>query len=106
MDSSVLPAGSEALFPMGRIGRTPMIGRRRELAEALADLSRVRAGEGRVLLVSGEPGVGKTRFAREIAAQMQAVGGVTLSSECYAEGDVPYDPFARMVRESIPLGVL
>jgi predicted ATP-dependent serine protease len=35
---------------------------------ALADLRRTLGGEGRVLLISGEPGVGKTRFIREIMA--------------------------------------
>ena len=62
-------------------------------------LSHALAGEGRVLLISGEPGVGKTRLAREIVAQMQAAGGTALSGECYAEGDVPYTPVARIIRE-------
>jgi DNA-binding CsgD family transcriptional regulator/RecA/RadA recombinase len=102
MDSRIQPAMSPGPSLLERVGRGPLVGRGRELAEAAVDLRHALAGEGRVLLISGEPGVGKTRLAREIMAQMQAAGGTALSGECYAEGDVPYAPVARLIRESFP----
>ena len=44
------------------------------------------SGEERVLLVSGEPGVGKTRLVRELMAQVQVAGARVLFGECYEEG--------------------
>jgi DNA-binding CsgD family transcriptional regulator/tetratricopeptide (TPR) repeat protein len=87
---------------LDRIGRGPLVGRQRELVEALADLRRVLAGEGRVLVISGEPGVGKTRLAQEIMARMQAAGGMAHAAGCYAEGDLPYAPMSRIIRDSFP----
>jgi DNA-binding CsgD family transcriptional regulator/tetratricopeptide (TPR) repeat protein len=44
------------------------VGRDRELARAVGLLDEARAGRGRLLLCTGEAGIGKTRFAEEIAA--------------------------------------
>ncbi len=54
-------------------------------------------GEGQVLLISGEPGVGKTRLARELLTYAQAIGAAVLSGECFAEGRAPYAPLAEMI---------
>ena len=50
---------------------SPFIGRVRELAQLRQALDRARAGTGSVVLVTGEPGIGKTRLVEE------AVGGHT-----------------------------
>src|SRR5215831_14382566 len=44
----------------------PLYGRARELAELEAALDRAMAGRGSALLISGEPGVGKTRLVEEL----------------------------------------
>ncbi|MGE5601524.1 MAG: ATP-binding protein, partial [Nitrososphaerales archaeon] len=98
-ETRIHPAASRAPSLLDRIGRELLVGRERELAEALVGLRHALAGEGRVLLISGEPGVGKTRFARELIAQMQAAGATALAGECYAEGDVPYAAVARIIRD-------
>jgi predicted ATPase/class 3 adenylate cyclase len=46
---------------------TPLVGRKRELAEALRA---IRAEQARLLTISGAGGVGKTRFAVEVAAEL------------------------------------
>ncbi|UCC88344.1 MAG: AAA family ATPase [Anaerolineales bacterium] len=51
---------------LDRIVRGQMVDRKRELEEARTFWQRARNGEGQVLLISGEPGIGKTRFVREI----------------------------------------
>ena len=50
------------------VGRTPFIGRESERTEARQLLDQAVTGQGTVLLVGGEPGVGKTRLAEEVLA--------------------------------------
>jgi hypothetical protein len=73
------------------------IGRERELAEAQRLWQQTLQGTGHVLLISGEPGVGKTRLARELLSQAQASGAAVLLGECFAEGTAPYAPMAEVI---------
>ncbi len=73
------------------------IGREGELAEAQRYWQQSTQGEGHVLLISGEPGVGKTRFAHELMAFAQTTGAAVLLGECFAEGSAPYAPLAEMI---------
>lgn len=84
-----------------RIGRGSLVGREKELIEARNLWNRTLAGQGQLLLVSGEPGVGKTRLVREIMTQVQVSGGQVFSGACYAEGGVPYAPFAAILRSAL-----
>src|SRR6185295_11465456 len=52
----------------------PLIDREREIAELEAALASALAGSGRVALLAGEPGIGKTRLARAFAAEAEARG--------------------------------
>jgi predicted ATPase len=56
---------------------------------------------GWLLLISGEPGVGKTRLLQELSTQVEVTGGRALVGVCYAEGGAPYAPFAQIVRRSL-----
>ncbi|MBM2851143.1 MAG: hypothetical protein HW418_4085, partial [Anaerolineales bacterium] len=94
-------AGGEAASLLDRIVRGRLVGREDELAEAVTLWQRAAAGERGVLLVSGEPGVGKTRFVRELVTQAQSSGATVLVGECYAEGGAPYAPIAQMIRQAL-----
>ncbi len=72
--------------------RGPLVGRERELA--LLRALWARAGrEGRTaVLVTGEPGIGKTRLVAELAAEVHAQGAVVLYGRAEEEALVPYEP--------------
>ena len=89
---------------LDRFVRGRLVGRDRELAEARAFWHRASQGQGQVLLISGEPGVGKTRLVRELATWVEVSGGRVLVGECYAEGGAPYAPIAQMIRAALILG--
>ena len=52
-----------------------LVGRGRELEAVASVLSRVASGERVVAMITGEPGIGKTRLLEELAARMRAAGG-------------------------------
>ena len=76
------------------------VGRVREMDEAKTVLRRAVSAQGQVLLISGEPGVGKTRFVRELVSTSDFPDANVLMGECYAEGGPPYAPLAQMIRDA------
>jgi class 3 adenylate cyclase/tetratricopeptide (TPR) repeat protein len=69
---------------------------RREQSVALQRLWRkVVAGRSQAALVSGEPGIGKTRLAAEVARLAHAEGGLVLYGRCEDELGIPFQPFAE-----------
>lgn len=79
--------------------RMPLVGRREEVAFLKAQYEAAAAGEGgRIILVSGEPGVGKTRLVQELGQYAWERGGVFLEGRYLREGTVPYAPWADALR--------
>lgn len=86
----------------GRIGRTPFVGRGRELQQLHAALDVAATGQGQVVLVAGEPGIGKTRLLAEFAEQARSEGWQVLAGQAYdTEGMPPYFPFTEALREFV-----
>jgi ABC-type oligopeptide transport system substrate-binding subunit len=96
-DSTITGRIQEPIL-LERLARGRMVGREREFAEAGAVWQRAQAGEGHVLLISGEPGIGKTRLMREVMTLAELSRATVLTGECYAEGGPPYAPIAQMIR--------
>ncbi|HEX9675823.1 MAG TPA: protein kinase [Anaerolineales bacterium] len=84
-----------------RVARGHFVGRQRELKQARSVWLQAQQGRGQALLISGEPGIGKSRLTRELATQAEISGGRVLVGECYPEGGVPYSPFAQMLRRAL-----
>jgi DNA-binding SARP family transcriptional activator len=81
----------------------PFVGRDREWA-LLADLlRRAMDGQGRIVLVSGEPGIGKTRLLEELAGLATARGAHVLVGQCYElEQNAAYAPIVEALRGLLP----
>jgi class 3 adenylate cyclase/tetratricopeptide (TPR) repeat protein len=87
------PAAAPALAE-----RTPFVGREAERAELRRFLDQAARGGGVLAMIGGEPGVGKTRLAEELAAEARQRGLLALTGRCYEmEGAPPYIPFVEMV---------
>src|SRR5438876_10674883 len=79
-------------------GGGTFVGRAHELATLGAALATARAGQGRVALLSGEPGVGKTRTAEEFARRACADGAEVLVGRCYeGEGAPAFWPWVQVL---------
>ncbi|MGH8975814.1 MAG: adenylate/guanylate cyclase domain-containing protein, partial [Acidimicrobiia bacterium] len=74
------------------VGRAVEVARIRKLWEAAVE------GERRVVLIGGEPGVGKTRLATELARTLHNEGAMVLAGRCDEDLGVPYQPFVEALR--------
>src|SRR4051794_10113591 len=75
--------------------RTPYVGREREREVLAGRIAAACDGTGGLVLVAGEPGIGKTRLTNEVCAQFDGV--VTLFGGCHDGDVVPYAPFAEAI---------
>ncbi len=77
----------------------PFVGRRHELGHLKRSWGASRDGRGcRVALLGGEPGVGKTRTAAELAREAYLEGTIVLSGSCDEDLAVPYQPFVEALQ--------
>ena len=103
-------AEAEQDNPLDRLAGGVIVGRERELDEMKAALEDALAGRGRLLLLVGEPGIGKTRTAEELATYARVRGARVHWGRCHeGEGAPAYWPWAQAlrsyVRESDPVGL-
>jgi DNA-binding NarL/FixJ family response regulator len=75
--------------------RDPLVGRDRELQEIGATIAAASGGEGGLLLLAGEAGVGKTTLAE---AAVAAAGVEALFGIASQRGSAPYTPIAAALR--------
>jgi len=75
------------------IGRTP------ELTSLRALLEQVKGGQGQVVVVSGEAGIGKSRLVMETRAEALASGFLVLQGSCFpTDRSCPYAPLLDLLR--------
>jgi predicted ATPase len=81
---------------------TNFVGRHRELRVLKSALEDAAAGRGRVVMLAGEPGIGKTRMVEELAAYATSTGSQVLWGRCYEDsGAPPYWPWIEVTRARI-----
>ena len=80
-------------------GTGTLVGRDRELSELRQGLEGALAGRGRLFMVAGDPGVGKTAVADAIGAEAVAAGATVLWGRAWGGGGAPsYWPWLRILR--------
>ncbi|MFM8323119.1 MAG: ABC transporter substrate-binding protein, partial [Chloroflexota bacterium] len=97
--------------PLDRVVRGRLVGRQRELGQAIEAWNAAAApaaggSPAPVLLLSGDPGIGKTRLATELIAHAQVHGARVLKGDCYADDGSPYAPLHAILEAAAGSGVL
>ena len=95
-------AVDDSVLPLPEVVETtpafPFAGRTAELAVLVSAWKEVSVGDRRLVLISGEPGVGKTRLVTEAVRIAHGEGGTILWGRCDAELGAPFEPFAEALR--------
>jgi DNA-binding winged helix-turn-helix (wHTH) protein/tetratricopeptide (TPR) repeat protein len=77
------------------------VGRAPEWSELCGALAGAASGRGCLCLISGEPGIGKTRLCTELAAEAKARGVAVLIGRCAEQEAVTYLPFVEILESLV-----
>ncbi len=78
------------------------VGRQRELEVLRSAFEEACAGHGRIVMLAGEPGIGKTRTAQELAGHAAGREAAVLWGRCHEEaGAPPYWPWVQILRAAL-----
>src|SRR5215470_19501623 len=87
-------------MPAGPQDAGGFVGRARELAVLHAAFREAAAGDARLVLVAGEPGIGKTELARAFAREASGDGALALWGSGWEDGGAPpYWPWVQVLRD-------
>ncbi len=96
------PAIGEPTFLRAFTEGTTFVGREAERDILKRALDQALDGRGKMVLIGGAPGVGKTRIASEIGAEASRRGMLTLIGSCYDRDDpVPFSPFVEILEAAL-----
>ena len=92
--------GESQLLAVREVRRpAAFVGRERELSELAGALHDAAGGQGRLFLLTGEPGIGKSRLAEELARHARAHGARVLIGRCWEAGGAPaFWPWLQSLR--------
>jgi WD40 repeat protein/DNA-binding SARP family transcriptional activator len=93
LDLDLAPVAPDLPLPL-RVTDGAFVGRRQELAELLSAWDATTAGDGRLTLIVGPAGIGKTRLAAELARRAHGGGGLVLYGRAM-ERTSRFHPFAE-----------
>ena len=86
---------------LGELPRSRFVGRERELATLHQRLDKVETGQGQVVGIVGEPGMGKSRLLREFRRSLAGRRVTYLEGHCLSYGRaIPYAPILEILREN------
>ena len=91
------PAGPDPTY------RHTFVGREAELRQLHTAFDKAMSGEGSLVMVVGEPGIGKTTICEQLETYAKLRGGMTLVGHCYEEGSLslPYLAFVEAMRSYV-----
>ncbi|HEX3796686.1 MAG TPA: AAA family ATPase [Acidimicrobiales bacterium] len=88
-------------YPIRLSARSPLpfSGRAVQTEALRRELKEAEAGKIRAVMISGEPGIGKTRLAAELARQAHDLGAIILFGACEQDMGVPFQPFIEVLAQ-------
>src|SRR5712692_6174909 len=98
----VRPSGARGRFEAASVagGLTPFVGREDELRSLMSRWERVLEGEGQVVTISGEAGIGKSRLVQHFQEQIAAMPHTWIESGAGAfYQNTPFYPIGEMLRQ-------
>jgi eukaryotic-like serine/threonine-protein kinase len=105
METATTVAGRAAegeANPLDRLAGGVFVGREKEMDELRAGLEDALSGRGRLLMLVGEPGIGKTRTSEEFATYARLRSVQVLWGRCYeGEGAPVYWPWVQVIRSYV-----
>ena len=83
--------------------RRVFVGREAELKQLQSAFDGAMSGQGALMMVVGEPGIGKTALTEQLATYVALRGGKTITGHCYEEGSLslPYLAFVEAMRSYV-----
>ncbi|MBW3662094.1 MAG: AAA family ATPase [Actinobacteria bacterium] len=94
----IASSASAPTVPIEPSGPLPLVGRDHQIALLDQHLDE-GSSSGRLLVVEGEPGIGKTRMLEELADRAEGGGHRVLTTRCHeGEDRIPYGPLAELLR--------
>src|SRR5690349_10915367 len=98
MEERIVPRLAEPEVA-GTTSPRPFVGRAQELVDLAAQLEEAGSGRGSLVLLTGEPGIGKTRLMAELGRQAGRRGVRVVGGRCWEEGGAPpFWPWIQVLR--------
>ena len=87
----------EQLARKGLPQEQPFVGRESELRQLQFAFETAAKGDGALIMLVGEPGIGKTALCKQLSSFVSTRNGRILVGHCYPEGSagVPYQPYVE-----------
>lgn len=96
--------GPDRINPLGRIAGGVIVGREVEIEQGRQAVDRAIMGEGGLLVVKGEAGIGKTSFADLTATYARLRKATLLQGRCESDAGAPgYWPWTQLLRQYVEL---
>ena len=97
---SIQPAARQSSFVV-QAQRTSFVGREHEMSEVRRALADATSGRGRICVISGEAGIGKSRLCAEISLDAEKNGVAVFVGHCSENEAIPYLPFVEILESWI-----
>jgi len=94
---------SKEALPENPLYRRVFVGRESELKQLQSAFDGAMSGQGALMMVTGEPGIGKTALCEQLSTYVTLRGGRTLVGHCYEAGSLslPYLAFVEALRSYV-----
>ena len=84
--------------PQAGLAGGVLVGRQRELEVLQQRTDAALLGEGSLVFITGEAGIGKTRLASELRPYVRERGFLWLEGRYFREGNTPFQPWVEAIR--------